>query len=385
MLYQTHVRVHLDHIRFNLEGIRQAIGAQRKLLIAVKANAYGHGSVAVSRLAEKIGVDWLGVATVPEGLELRQAGIGLPVLKFSPAFPEEMEAAVRGRLTLAICERENIDALQQVCEAINLPASVHLKVDTGMGRIGVAPQTAPELALHLERNCPALRLEGIFTHLPVSDDRDPTYTQAQIERFKHTVDAIQAVLGRRVDLVHCANSGGVLAHPPGWLDLVRPGIMIYGFYPDPGTPRSIPLKPGLSFLTRVSFIKKVPAGTSIGYGRTWVAPEDTWIATIPAGYADGFNRLFSNRGRVLIRGRSYPVVGRVCMDQSMVNLGPESDVRVGDEVVLIGKSGDQEITADEWADVLKTITYEVTCQINARVQRIYALPGDSSQEVGNAW
>ncbi len=385
MLYQTHVRVHLDHIRFNLEGIRQAIGAQRKLLIAVKANAYGHGSVAVSRLAENIGVEWLGVATVPEGLELRQAGIELPVLKFSPAFPEEMEAAVRGRLTLAVCERGNIDALQQVCDSARLQASVHLKVDTGMGRIGVAPQAAPELALHLERNCPALRLEGIFSHLPVSDDRDPTYTRAQIERFKLTVDAIQSTLGRQVDLVHCANSGGVLAHPPGWLDLVRPGIMIYGFYPDPGTPRSIPLKPGLSFLTRVSFIKKVPAGTSIGYGRTWVAPEDTWIATIPAGYADGFNRLFSNRGRVLIRGRSYPVVGRVCMDQSMVNLGPESDVRVGDEVVLIGKSGDQEITGDEWADVLKTITYEVTCQINARVQRFYDLPGDSSQEVGNAW
>lgn len=385
MLYQTHVRVHLDHIRFNLEGIRQAIGAQRKLLIAVKANAYGHGAVEVSRLAEKIGVHWLGVATVPEGLELRKAGIELPVLKFSPAFPEEMEAAVRNRLTLAVCERENIDALQQVCEAINLPASVHLKVDTGMGRIGVVPEAAPGLAFHMERNCPALRLEGVFTHLPVSDDRDPTYTLAQVDRFKLTVEGIQAALGRRVDLVHCANSGGVLAHPPGWLDLVRPGIMIYGFYPDPGTPRSIPLKPGLSFLTRVSFIKKVPAGTSIGYGRTWVAPEDTWIATIPAGYADGFNRLFSNRGRVLIRGRSYPVVGRVCMDQSMVNLGLESDVRVGDEVVLIGKSGEQEITCDEWAAQLNTITYEVTCQINARVQRIYDSPGKNSREVGNLW
>ncbi len=385
MLYQTHVRVHLDHIRFNLEGIRQAIGAQRKLLIAVKANAYGHGAVEVSRLAENIGLDWLGVATVPEGLELRQAGIGLPILKFSPAFPEEMEAAVRNRLTLAVCERENISALQQVCEAANLPAAVHLKLDTGMGRIGVAPDEAPGLAVHIERDCPDLRLEGIFTHLPVSDDRDPAYTRAQIDRFKLSVDAIQAALGRRVDLVHCANSGGVLGHPPGWLDLVRPGIMIYGFYPDPGTPRSIPLKPGLSFLTRVSFIKKVTAGTSIGYGRTWIAPQDTWVATIPAGYADGFNRLFSNRGRVLIRGRSYPVVGRVCMDQSMVNLGPESDVRVGDEVVLIGKSGDQEITCDEWAEALKTITYEVTCQINGRVERIYDFPGQVSQEAGNAW
>jgi alanine racemase len=163
----------------------------------------------------------------------------------------------------------------------------------------------------------------------------------------------------------------VLAHQPSWLDLVRPGIMVYGFYPDPETPRTIPLKPALSFLTRVSFLKKVTAGTSIGYGRTWLAPQDTWIATIPVGYADGFNRLFSNRGRVLINGRSYPVVGRVCMDQSMVDLGLETDVKVGDEVVLIGKSGNEEITAYEWAEKLQTITYEVICQINSRVERVY--------------
>jgi alanine racemase len=153
--------------------------------------------------------------------------------------------------------------------------------------------------------------------------------------------------------------------------MVRPGIMIYGFYPDAGTPRSIALKPGLSLLTRISFLKKVKAGTSIGYGRTWIAAQDTWIATIPAGYADGFNRLFSNCGRVLINGCSYPIVGRVCMDQSMINLGSQTEARVGDEVVLIGKSGAEEITCDEWAERLHTITYEVTCQINARVARVY--------------
>ncbi len=371
MLYQTHVRIHLDNIRFNIEGIRQAVGPQRKILIAVKANAYGHGALEVSRLAESIGVDWLGVATVPEGLQLRQAGIRLPILKFSPAFPEEMEAAIRSGITLSVCERANVDALQQVCHTANFPASVHLKVDTGMGRIGVAIDEAPDLAAYIEHNCTDLRLEGIFTHLPVSDTSDPTYTRLQIERFKAVVEAVQASIGRRINLVHCANSGAVLGHEPGWLDMVRPGIMVYGFYPDPGTPRTIPLKPGLSLITRVSFLKKVPAGTSIGYGRTWIAPQDTWIATLPVGYADGFNRLFSNRGRVLINGRSYPVVGRVCMDQSMLDLGSETDVRVGDEVVLIGKSGAEEITCDEWAQVLNTITYEVTCQISARVERIF--------------
>jgi alanine racemase len=158
------------------------------------------------------------------------------------------------------------------------------------------------------------------------------------------------------------------------MDMVRPGIMIYGFYPGEDTPQTIPLKPGLSFITRVSFLKKVAAGTSIGYGRTWTSCEDTWIATIPVGYADGFNRLFSNMGRVLINGKSYPIVGRVCMDQSMVNLGPVTDVQVGDEVVLIGKSGDEEISCYEWAKKLNTITYEVTCQINARVERVYEPP-----------
>lgn len=371
MLYQTHARIHLDHIRANIEAIRQAVGAERKLLVAVKANAYGHGAVEISRLAERSGVDWLGVATVPEGLELRQAGIALPVLKFSPAFPEEMDAAVHSGITLALCERENIAALEQVCRVAGLRSNVHLKVETGMGRIGVPAEAAPALAAYIEHDCPHLNLEGVFTHLPVSDEADPVYTRAQIERFKAVVEAIHGAIGRRVDLAHCANSGAVLAHPPGWLDLVRPGIMVYGSYPSPDTPRTIPLKPGLSFITRVSFLKKVSAGTTISYGRIWAASQDTWIATLPAGYADGFNRLFSNRGRVLIGGRSYPVVGRVCMDQSMVDLGPETGVRAGDEAVLIGRSGAEEITCDEWAQALGTIPYEVTCQINGRVPRVY--------------
>jgi alanine racemase len=372
MLYQTHVRIHLDNIRFNIEGIRAAVGAERKILIAVKANGYGHGAVEVARMAERSGVDWLGVATVPEGIQLREAGIHLPVLKFSPAFPEEMEAAVQSGLTLAVCERSNIDALEAVCRAGVLTATVHLKVDTGMGRVGVSPENAPELAAHIEQSCPHLHLQGIFTHFPVSDEADPTYTQGQTACFGNVVDAIQAALGCKVDIIHASNSGAVLGHPPAWLDMVRPGIMVYGFYPDEGTPRTIELKPGLSFLTRISFLKKVEAGTSISYGRTWIAPEDTWIATIPAGYADGFNRLFSNQGRVLVDGRSYPIVGRICMDQSMVNLGPETNARVGDEVVLIGRSGDEEITCYEWAQKLGTITYEVTCQINSRVERVYA-------------
>ncbi len=371
MLYQTHARVHLQNIRFNIEGIREAVGPDRKILLAVKANGYGHGAVEISRMAERIGVDWLGVATVPEGIQLREAGIRLPILKFSPAFPEEMEAAVRHDLALSVCDSANIAELEAVAARLDKRVAVHLKIDTGMGRIGVAPEQAPEMALAIEKKCPHLFLEGVFTHLPVSDELNKMFTQRQVAAFKKTVDTIESQIGRKIPLVHAANSGGILAHPESWLNLVRPGIMLYGFYPSHETPQTIPLKPGLSFLTRVSFLKQVKAGTSVGYGRSWIAPEDTWIATFPAGYADGFNRLFSNKGRVLIKGRSVPVVGRVCMDQSMANLGPETDVKVGDEVVLIGQSGEESITAYEWAGALGTITYEVTCQINARVPRVY--------------
>jgi len=371
LLYQTHARIHLQNIRSNIEGIRCAIGEQRKILIAVKANAYGHGAVEVARMAEAIGVDWLGIATVPEGIELRNAGISLPILKFSPAFPEEMQAAVDNDITLSVCERENSEKLNEIATELGRKINVHLKIDTGMGRIGVTPQDASQLSQYIEAECPNLHLQGVFTHLPVSDSADTTYTQEQITLFAATVDNIQKRIGRKIELVHCANSGGVLAHPASWFDMVRPGIMIYGFYPSSETLQSIDLKPGLSFITRVSFIKKVSAGTTIGYGRTWSAPEDTWIATIPVGYADGFNRLFSNRGRVLIKGRSYPIVGRVCMDQSMVNLGPRTEICVGDEVILIGRSGNLEISAYEWAEKLNTITYEVICQINHRVQRLF--------------
>jgi alanine racemase len=371
MLYQTIAKIHLNNICYNIEGIRNAIGSERKILIAVKANGYGHGAVAVSRMAEKIGVDWLGVATVPEGIQLREAGIQLPILKFSPVFPEEMEAAIKNKLTLTVCEKQNILSLEKICATLGKSVEVHLKVDTGMGRIGVSVEEAEHLAYFIESECPHLHLDGIFTHLPVSDDGDPIYTQDQILRFKEIIEQINDQIGRKINLAHCSNSGAVLGHPSAWLDMVRPGIMIYGFYPGDNTPQSIPLKPGLSFITRVSFLKKVATGTTIGYGRTWTAPEDTWVATIPVGYADGFNRLFSNTGRVLIKGKSYPIVGRVCMDQSMVNLGPDTDVKVGDEVVLIGKSGHEEITCDEWAKKLGTITYEVTCQINARVERVF--------------
>ncbi|MDD2624836.1 MAG: alanine racemase [Candidatus Riflebacteria bacterium] len=371
MLYQTHAEVNLKNISDNITNIRKAIGSEPKILIAVKADAYGHGAVEVSKMAQEIGVDWLGIATVPEAIELREAGITLPILKLSHLFEEEAEAAINYDVTTAVSSIENAEMLNRIAKSLNKTCSVHLKIDTGMGRIGVSVDEASKLADTVLHGCSNLSLTGIFTHLPVSDDTNKTFTQRQIAKFKKCVTEIEEKMQFKFPLVHCANSGGVLAHPESTFSMVRPGIMIYGFYPSSDIEHSINLKPALSFKTRVSFVKFVTKGCSIGYGRTWIAPEDSWVATFPAGYADGFNRLFSNKGRVLINGNSYPVIGRVCMDQSMCLLGSSTDVKVGDEVVLIGKSEKEEITAYEWADKLDTITYEVTCQINKRVKRYY--------------
>lgn len=382
MLYQTHVKIHLDNIRDNLLAIRERVGPDVKILPALKANAYGHGSVEVARVAEDCGMDWIGVATVPEGMAIRQAGVRLPILKLSPAFPEEMEAAIENDVTLSVIDAEYIQILQETAKRMGKKINVHLKVDTGMGRIGVRPETAPERALFIEKNCPNLHLQGIFTHMPVADmsDLDPfLYTEDQIQHFKNVVETVNQAIGREIELPHCANSGDILGHKNAFMKMVRPGIMIYGYYPDLSTPKTIFLKPGMSFYSRVSFVKKVKAGTPISYGQTWLAPRDTFIGTVPVGYADGYNRQFSNRGRMLINGRSYPVAGRVCMDQTMIDLGPETDVKVGDQVVLLGKSGDLEITAYEWAEKLNTITYEITSQINQRVKRYY-FDGFSQEE-----
>jgi alanine racemase len=359
----------LDHLRANLAGVRARVG-DRLVLAAVKADAYGHGVVEVGRMIERTrAADWLGVATVGEGLELRAAGITLPILKLSVARGDEVTAAVEAGLTLTVTDAESIREAGTAASALGGTASVHLKVDTGMRRIGCEPEDATALAA-LADATDGVRLEGLFSHLPISDSpRGDDFTKAQIELFRTIAEQVEAARGPL--LKHLANSGAVLGHPDAWLDLVRPGIMIYGAYPDPEAQRTVPLLPALEWRTRVTFVKQVRAGETVGYGRTWTAPRDTWIATVPIGYGDGYSRLLSNRGRMLIGGRSYPIAGRVCMDQTMLDLGPSTDVAVGDEVVLVGASGGDEITTTEIAALMGTIPYEVTCLIARRVGRAY--------------
>lgn len=370
MLYATHARVHLDHIVANLVAIRAHVGGAA-VLLAIKANAYGHGAVQVGRAVEAAdAADWLGVATVPEGVELREAGVGLPILKLSQAFPEELPAAVAAGLVLTVVDEATARAADAAAAAQDTVVEVHVKVDTGMRRIGVEPAAAAALAVVLE-SLPHLRFTGIYTHLPASDEpAQDAFTTSQLDTFERVVDEVTAAIGRRLPWIHTANSGGVLAHPRSWGTMVRPGVMAYGHYPDPSTPRTVDLLPGLTLVSRMSFVKRVRAGETVGYGRTWTATRETTIATVPIGYADGFSRLNSNRGHVLVRGRRYPVVGRVCMDQTMIDVGDDV-VEVGDEVVAIGSQGSERITTTEVAQLMGTIPYEVTCLITPRVTRVY--------------
>lgn len=363
----------LDNIHANLTAIRERVGS-RLILAAIKADGYGHGAVAVSRLIqESKAADWLGVATVAEGLELRAAGITMPILKLSMTrHPEETLAAVANSITLTVADTTSIVAAAAAAVETGVVADVHLKIDTGMHRIGCPPEQAVELARLIDATA-SLNLGGVFSHLPVSDDPSGAeVTDAQIRLFLDTVAQIEAARGP-VPLKHLANSGAILHYPEAWLDMVRPGIIVYGAYPDPRADKTVALRPGMEWSTYLSFVKTVRAGESVSYGLTWTAESDTQVGTIPIGYADGYSRLLSNRGRVLVGGRSCPVIGLVCMDQALIDLGPNSDAVLGDEVILLGTDGDQEITTTDLAELMGTIPYEVTCLITPRVGREYVL------------
>ncbi|RMB62371.1 alanine racemase [Tessaracoccus antarcticus] len=361
--------VDLDAINANLRLAARLAGG-RTVLAAVKANAYGHGLVPVARSIEHSGsAQWLGVATVSEAVALRAAGITLPILKFTITLPDELPEALGADIVFTVGDEEAIDHLQRAASAVGIVAAVHLKIDTGMRRIGAHPADASRLA-RLIADSTSLELGGIYTHLPVSDTGDgDAFTRGQFAAIAAAARDVEAAVGP-LEHVHAANSAAVLGHDLTGTSMVRPGIMVYGSYPDPSTPRAHALAPVLRWTSRVAFIKQVLAGETVGYGRDWTAPRDTWVATVNVGYGDGYSRLLSNRGHMLVDGTPRPVVGRVCMDQTMIDLGPEvPTVRVGDEAVLVGRSGEHEISVEDVAALMGSITYEVTCLITDRVHR----------------
>ncbi len=363
--------VDLDALNRNV-ALAAKLAGDRTVMVAVKANAYGHGLVPVARSIEQAGfAQWLGVATVAEATALRAAGISLPILKFSISLRDEFVEAFAAQVVFTVGDAEGITHLADAAAEAGVAVDVHLNIDTGMRRIGAQPEDAVELARQIVAH-DWLRLGGIYTHLPVSDTPEGNdFTRQQFQALATAARAVEEVAGP-LTFIHAANSGAILSHDLACTTMVRPGIMVYGSRPDPATPAERAPEAVDRWTSRLSFLKQVQAGETVGYGRTWTAPHDTWIGTVAVGYGDGYSRLLSNKGRMLVGGRSAPVVGRVCMDQTMIDLGPDRpSVRVGDEVVLLGRSGTEEITVEEIAGLMGTITYEVTCLISPRVTRRY--------------
>lgn len=343
--------------------------APAQVCAVVKANGYGHGSVPVARAALAAGASWLAVALVDEGVELRASGIDAPVLVLSEPRPEEMARVVAEGLTAAVYTFEGITSLAEQARVAGVVAPVHLKVNTGMNRVGAQPGEVLALARAVDAD-PALRLDALWTHCAVADEPDHPFTVEQLDRFGAAVAELDGA-GLRPPFLHAANSAAALAHPEARFDLVRAGIAVYGIDPSPALAGVAALHPALSLHACVTHVKRVAAGERVSYGLRHEFGRDTTVATVPLGYADGVPRRLSGvGGEVLVGGRRRPIVGVITMDQLMVDCGDDA-VAVGDEVVLIGRQGDEAVTANEWGDRLGTIGYEVVCGIGPRVPRVY--------------
>jgi alanine racemase len=363
--------VDLDAVRANVRTL-VALAAPAALMAVVKADGYGHGAVPVARAALEAGASWLGVALVEEGADLRADGIDAPVLVLSEPPPEAAPAVVALGLTPVVYTPAGIEALAKAVAHADgdAPLPVHLKVDTGMHRVGCTVDEAHALAESIAAR-DELRLEGVLTHLAVADEPDNPYTAQQLDRFDGVLAALRHA-GVAFDMVHAANSAGLLAFGDRTrFDLVRCGIAVYGVPPAPDLGGRVPLRPAMALKARVSHVKTLAAGARISYGLRYTMPHGGNVATVPVGYADGVPRaLSSSGGEVIVRGRRHPIAGTVTMDQLMVDVG-DAPVDVGDEVVLLGRDGNAEVTADEWAERLGTINYEIVCNIGRRVPRRY--------------
>ncbi|MBS1256536.1 MAG: Alanine racemase 1 [Deltaproteobacteria bacterium] len=361
------IEVDLSILAHNLNLIREHTD-NRPVMAVVKSNAYGHGLIKVAQLYEKLGVNSLGVALLEEGILLRESGISLPIIVFGGVLTKQILEYLEWNLEFFVSSPEVLCETEKLCKSLGQLATVHLKIDSGMGRIGTSLENSESFiteALDAEH----INVKGICSHFACADDPEDPMTQEQIDRFFQAVSVFDR-LGASTPMRHIANSGGVLYFPQSHLDIIRPGIILYGVYPDSSCPRVIDVKPALRLKSQVSFHKSVPPGFSISYGATWTSESSAEISTIPLGYGDGYSRHLSNRGEVLINGKRRPIVGRVCMDQFMVNCETETQ-KAGNEVILVGEQQGQSITVEEiskWAD---TIPYEILTNLNERIPRIY--------------
>lgn len=361
----TWVEVDLRVIENNVRFFVERTDAQ--VMAVVKADGYGHGAVPVAQAALRAGAAWCGVARLSEALELRDAGLACPILLLGLTAEAEMEMAVRAGVSMNVWRKGQIEAAAQIARQLDLRAKLHLKVDTGMSRLGVEPSRASGLARSLTDRA-EVQFEGVFTHFARADEDDPAPTDRQAERFQQVLQQLQDE-GARPTLVHSANSAATLKRPDLHFDLVRVGIALYGLHPSAETRLPVELRPALTWKTQLSQVKQLPPGRGVSYGHVYTTEKEERIGTLPVGYADGLRRTQDNM--VLVRGLRVPVVGRVCMDQCMVQLDAVPEAEAGEEVVLIGWQGDAHISAEEVAQRWGTINYEVVCGIGKRVPRVY--------------
>jgi len=370
----THVEINLSALSHNYQIIRHDLPADYGVLAVVKADAYGHGAVEVAKVLQGLGASLLGVAIVEEGVELRRAGIDLPILMLGGPCPGQEELIVANGLQVSVFEVEQLQRLDQAAGRLGQMCHCHLKIDTGMGRLGVLPHDLDDIVAQFQRSS-HLALDGVMTHFAVADSQDDPYTQRQLALFLECVQRVRAA-GFSLRYIHAANSAAIFSHVIDGCNLVRPGIALYGG--QPFSEQTLPLQPVMSLRTNVAHLKSLPVGSGVSYGLHFVAQRPTVIAAIPVGYADGYNRLLSNTGIALVRGQQVPVAGTVCMDWTLLDVTDVDGVSAGDEVTLLGCDGDECVTAQQWADQIGTISYEVFCQISKRVPRYYHLEEKSS-------
>ena len=367
----TWAEIDLDALGHNYHVIRERVGPDVKILAAVKGNAYGHGAVECARRLEKEGVDWFGVALPEEGIELRHAGISRPVLCLGGFWQGQETACLQYQLTPVIDRLDETETFDRAARDAGITANVHLKIDTGMGRLGVRPEGIREFCEGL-KPLANIRVDGLMTHLAAADDNaHEAFTRAQLERFEAGVRMCREH-GVDPSFLHVANSAATFAFP-GAGNMVRPGGSLYGFVRDvfPANINQPALKPVMSLHSRIMLLKQVGKGEKLGYGCTFETKRESLIGTIPIGYDDGYRRALSNRGRIIVRGHFAPVVGRVSMDMTLIDVTDVPDVAIDDYVTLLGSEGDAVITAEDLGEQAGTISYEITCGISSRVPRIY--------------
>lgn len=375
--------VDLEAIGSNVMNLRAKTDPAVKFMAVVKADGYGHGAVRVAKKALASGASWLGVARLHEAVELRNAGIIVPILIFGHVHPSSIKRIIDLNLTVSVYDFEMARALSVQAQNSRKSVKIHLKVDTGMGRVGMiidGPGADVGMQACVKEikeigELSGIELEGIYTHFASADHKDKTYTLGQMEKFDALLQNLEKA-GVTIKLRHAANSAGIIQIPQSHYDMVRAGISLYGLYPSEEVDKGkIELCPAMTLKSIITGVRHVPQGFKASYGMTWEAPEPTRIASVPVGYADGFSRLFSSNGYMLVRGHRVPIVGRVCMDQTMIDVGIVPDVAVGDEVILIGRQGDATLSTDELAGRIKTINYEIVSSLTSRVERIYSDSG----------